>query len=53
MTRAEDDPSFLFLHYHLARKRKDRMKCDRKELDVKMLLDIRGILTIVKTWCCL
>lgn len=53
MTRAEDDPSFLFLHYHLARKRKDRMKIDRKELDVKRLLDIRGILTIVKAWCCL
>lgn len=43
MTRAEDRPSFLFLHYDLARKRKDRMKLDRKELDVERLLDIRGI----------
>lgn len=26
------------------------MKLERKEPDVKRLLDIRGILTIVKTW---
>lgn len=53
VTRAEDHPSFPILHYELVRKRKDRMKFDRKELDGKRLLDIRGILAIVKTWLCL